>query len=218
MKKLCVICVLLLGCNSYHPDFRSSNCSVVKSTGGATVTCPDGSSQFISDGSTGATGPQGGTGATGQNGTNGSNGHSSLIKSTPADVSLCSNGGYVFTSGLDVNDDSILQITEVTSSAVICNGTNGSNGTNAPPTPFTPAGLVEPCASDPNNPSASDLANPNLEVFLKLSNGMLIASVSLNLDGYDTHFGVVTAGTWISTGINSNCTFTVDSNGYITRH
>jgi hypothetical protein len=220
MKKLYVICFLLMGCHHYHTVvIPAQNCTVKQATGGVVVSCPDGSSQFVPNGATGPQGnpgSDGSNGTNGNNGTNGTNGHSTLIVSVPAEQSLCPAGGYVFTSGTDLNDDSVLQVTEVTSTAVVCNGTNGTNGLNAPPTPFTPASLVEPCAANPNNPSAADLANPNLEVFLKLANGMLIASVSKNLSGEDTHFGVVTPGTWESTGINSNCVFTVDANGNIT--
>lgn len=233
---LVFVSILLLSCeNPNFEEFKSTTtCTVKAVTGGSQITCPDGTTQFVPDGQTGSTGAKGDTGSKGDPGdpgssgskgdpgTPGSNGHNSLISVATADSSLCTNGGSVFSMGTDLNDDATLELTETTSTAVVCNGNNGSNGhdgNNAPPTPFTPVALVEPCATNPNNPSATDLANPNLEIFLKMSSGLLLATVSANQAGLNTHIGVVAPGmNWVSTGIGSNCVFSVDSTGTITRH
>lgn len=236
MKYILMLAVsaFIVSCEHAHDySFNSSACTVKQVTGGAQITCPDGTTQFVSNGTDGSTGPQGNTGAAGTagsngtngtngsngtngtNGTNGSNGHNALVGSSVADPSVCSNGGSVYTMGTDSNDDSTLELTEVSTTAVVCNGTNG---VNAAPTPFSTVSLVEPCAADPNHPTVVELANPNLEVFLKLANGELLASVSSDMQGDYTHLGAVAPNmTWQSTGIGSNCTFTVDSSGNITK-
>jgi hypothetical protein len=115
-------------------------------------------------------------------------------------------------SGLDLNSNGTLDLSEVVKTAVVCNGTNG---TNAPPTPFTPTGIIAPCAADPMHPTVAELSNPALEIFLQLSNGTVLDSFSQNISGYNTHFGVLSNGTYESTGAG-NCTFTFH-NGVITR-
>lgn len=186
------------------------------------------------------TGPQGppgtpGVGTTGPQGPAGSNGHSVAFKITAADVSLCSNGGNVISAGLDLNDDLTLQTSEIQQVAIICDGTNGTNGTNgsngtngtngsngtngnngsngtnghdgsdAPPTAFTPVGLINPCG---DAPGVYD------EVFLKLANGMVIASFSDSANGKNTRFSVLVPGTYVTTDGDS-CVFSVDASGNI---
>lgn len=165
-------------------------------------------------GSTGATGPQGDPGS------NGSNGHSAAFSMAAADSSLCPTGGSVISMGVDLNDDGILEVSETTQVATVCNGlngTNGTNGTNAPPTPFTPVAILAPCAKNPMSPTTAELSNPDLEVFLKLQNGTVIDSFSETVSGYNTHFGVLSPGAYESTGA-TNCTFTYNANGTITRN
>ncbi|MEO7978676.1 MAG: hypothetical protein ABI657_16140, partial [Flavobacterium sp.] len=41
----------------------------------------------------------------------------------------CANGGTKVETGLDTNSDGTLQVSEVTATNYVCNGTNGSNGT-----------------------------------------------------------------------------------------
>lgn len=84
-------------------------------------------------------------------------------------------------------------------------GAQGPAGTPAPATPFTPVALVNPCG---DNPSIRD------EVFLRLSNGMLLASFSDNASGLNTRFILLTTGTYQTTD-NDNCVFSVDVNGNI---
>lgn len=67
---------------------------------------------YICNGETGAIGPAG---------------HDALTNMTLA-LSGCPNGGYIFTAGTDLNDDQILDLTEVTVTNLICHGVNGSDG------------------------------------------------------------------------------------------
>lgn len=141
---------------------------------------------------------------------NGTNGYNALVQQGLVDTSVCPAGGYIFNMGDDTNRDGLLNYNEVTSSAVVC------NGTNAPATPFSPVGLLAPCAADPMHPTAIELSNPDLEVFLSLSNGTVLDSYSETISGYNTHFGVLSPGTYISTGAG-NCTFTY-SNGVVSKN
>lgn len=172
----------------------------------------------------GKDGLSGAVGDSGLNGLPGSNGHSAVFSQSVADISLCSNGGTVITAGVDLNDNSLLDVSETKAVAVNCNGLNGSNGldgtngqdgqnghdgADAPATPFTPVAIVSACGGDINN--------PNNEVFIRMSNGTLIGTVSENVGGLNTHLGVVAPGAYISTGSNgSGCNFTVNLDGSVT--
>jgi len=224
-----LVLVLMTACGSGFETIQHAgpvNCSVSKVGNVATVTCPDGSQTTIQDGQTGPqgqTGATGQTGQTGQAGQNGQNGHSAAFSQGVADSSLCQNGGTVISLGVDLNDNGKLDPNEVTQIATVCNGLNGQNGANgtnghdAPPSPFNIVSLLAPCAADPMHPTASELSNPDLEIFEKLQNGTILDSFSENISGYDTHFGVLSPGTYESTGAG-NCIFSVDSAGIISRH
>lgn len=219
MRKILML-LLLTSCG---PNFRSVqftnvNCHVSRNEGITTINCPDGSITTIKDGQDGI------TGSTGNSGTNG---HSAAFSQSSVDTSVCTNGGYAISAGVDLNDNHLLELTETTQVAIICNGlngqngsngstgatgqagTNGTNGTNgqdAPPTAFTPVGLVDPCGDAPGRYD---------EVFLKLANGMLLASFSDNANGMNTRFSVLTPGSYGTTD-GDNCVFTVNSSGVIT--
>jgi hypothetical protein len=63
---------------------------------------------------------------------NGSNGLSTLVLITnEAAGANCSNGGKKVEAGKDANSNSILEASEVTTSAYVCNGANGGSGTSA---------------------------------------------------------------------------------------
>lgn len=149
----------------------------------------------------------------GKDGVNGSNGHSALVEATSAIT--CTNGGSMIVSGTDKNDDGTLQLVEITAQFTICNGldgadgqngtngTNGVDGQNAPPTSFTPVAILDPCG---------DTAGIYDEVFLKLSNGTVLASFSDNVNGYNTRWSILVAGSYVTTD-NSHCYFSVDAQG-----
>jgi len=52
----------------------------------------------------------------------------SLINITPETTGNCSNGGYKIETGIDTNNNGILDSNEVQSTNFICNGTNGNDG------------------------------------------------------------------------------------------
>jgi len=163
------------------------------------------------DGRNGVDGQPGAPGAPGQDG------HVSLL-TLVSGAPTCANGGTTILAGIDLDDDLVLAGEEVRQSSEICNGLNGQDGANgqdgqdgadgqdAPPTPFTPVGLVNPCG---DAPGIYD------EVFIRLSNGTMIASFSENSNGKNTRFSVLIAGTYVTTD-GDNCQFTVDSMGNIT--
>lgn len=79
-------------------------------------------------GKDGSPGNPGAAGTDGAPGSSGSNGHSSLV-SLLGTAPSCLNGGLTVLSGLDTNDDSILESAEVQFSSVLCNGSDGQPGT-----------------------------------------------------------------------------------------
>lgn len=129
-------------------------------------------------------------GSNGTNGTNGTNGHSAAIKTTAADHTACSNGGSVISLGDDLNNNGVLDASEVTNAVVVCNGsngspghdgtnglngTNGTNGTNgrdAPIAQFQPVLPITPCGAN---------SSQYKEVLLALSGGQILSEFnSLN--------------------------------------
>ena len=69
--------------------------------------------------------------STGSDGTDGTNGKNSLISTTTESSGAnCTTGGLKIQSGLDSDEDGVLDSAEVTATTYICNGSNGSNGSN----------------------------------------------------------------------------------------
>ena len=69
--------------------------------------------------------------STGSDGTDGTNGKNSLISTTTESSGAnCTTGGLKVQSGLDSDEDGVLDSTEVTATTYVCNGSNGSNGSN----------------------------------------------------------------------------------------
>jgi hypothetical protein len=82
-------------------------------------------------GLTGATGPQGSAGVNGINGTNGIDGQNNLAKTTIESAGAnCATGGMKVEYGLDVNNNSVLDVPEINASLTkyICNGASGAQG------------------------------------------------------------------------------------------
>lgn len=147
-------------------------------------------------------GPMGIPGAPGAPGADGSNGHNALadvLEQVNGGGSSCVNGGFTLLTGTDLNDNMLLDISEIVYTKDVCNGLNGSN---APATPYTPVGLVDPCG---------DKANVFDEVFIRMANGQLLASFSDNANGLNTRFSLITPGSYRTTD-GSNCYFSVDNN------
>jgi hypothetical protein len=169
-------------------------------------------SQVLCNGLDGSDGVSGSDGQDGIDGTNGVNGHNALAEViAPIDGggSSCTNGGVTLVTGVDLNDNTALELTEVTHTKDVCNGidgtngVNGLNGLNAPPTPYTPVGLVDPCG-----PSGGFD-----EVFVKMANGELVASFSDNSSGKNTRFSVIKSGLNYVTTDGDSCYFSVDALG-----
>jgi hypothetical protein len=195
--------IIATACCRSRIDFTADqgNCTVTAMATSSIITCPNGTSSTLS------------------NGVNGVDGLSAAISRSVADSSLCPAGGSIISFGLDKDKNGILGNNEVTQVALVCNGLSGVDGkagSNAPPTPFSIVSLLAPCAANPMAPTALELLNPDLEIFERLQNGVIISSYSENINGYNTHFGVLSPGTYMSTGA-VNCTFKLDVSGQITR-
>ena len=67
--------------------------------------------------------------STGSDGTDGTNGKNSLVTTTTESSGAnCTTGGLRIQSGLDSDEDGVLDSAEVTATTYVCNGSNGSNG------------------------------------------------------------------------------------------
>lgn len=138
------------------------------------------------------TGPQGLAGADGSNGLN------SIIDTINAPVNVCPNEGFIFTSGLDKNGNGVLDTSEVTSSAVICNG--------APVSQFTPTQPISPCG-----PNSSQYK----EVLLGLAGGQLLSEFTGNTSNAGSVRNTLLSDGNYSDTDDSACNFSVttDSSG-----
>lgn len=170
-----------------------------------------------SPGPKGDRGDPGTSGSAGADGKQGQDGYSIVTSSTQLEVGhvLCPTGGTLLRIARDLNRNGTLDnVDDNQLIATICNGADGSNGKdgkdgvdgqNAPASPFTPVAIIDPCG---DAPGIWD------EVFLRMSNGTLLASFSDSASGQNTRFSVLTAGSYVTTD-NSHCYFNVDSNGAI---
>lgn len=170
------------------------SCSVLDTNDGAIIMCQDGTSVEIKDGES-ITGP------TGPSGNDGINSVTSLLDVLPSQG--CVNGGTMFSVGLDINRNNVLDVNEVVHASLICNGTNGQNAIISP---FTPVDIIDPCGDTPNQFD---------EILIRLANGMILADISKNMSGDYTRLGIIPSGNWITTD-ETNCHFTVLSNGTVT--
>lgn len=158
-------------------------------------------SSYVCNGSNGT------NGINGTNGTNGSNGVDGINGTNGADGVNGTNGtdGINGTNGIDgTNGANGVDGQDGTDGVNGTNGTNGQDGAAAPASPFTPVALVDPCG---DAPGIYD------EVFIKMANGLLVASFSDTAAGHNTRFSILTPGSYTTTD-GDNCTFTV-SPGFI---
>lgn len=147
------------------------------------VSIPSGCAKPTEKGSTqGATGSQG------------SNGHTSLISAQSASVSLCVNGGTIYNSGVDLNDNGILDGSEVTQNSIVC------NGQNAPVSQFTPSIPITPCGANSSNFK---------EVLLGLTGGGVLSEFTGNAsNAASVRNSLLPDGNYSDTD-DSACNFTV---------
>ena len=78
------------------------------------------------DGEDGEDGQDGTDGNDGQDGQAGDNGHSTLVVTSP-DSEVCPDGGIKIEIGLDLNDNLILDVDEITSTEYVCDGEDGDS-------------------------------------------------------------------------------------------
>lgn len=156
------------------------------------------------DGANGDPGAVGPTGSDGLSGPPGSDGYSIVFESFAAIT--CPTGGTTFLFAIDTDRSADWGPFDANQrSATVCNGLNGEDGEDAPPTQFTPVEIVDPCG---DSPGVLD------EVFLRLADGTLLASVSDNSSGQNTRFGILVPGSWTTTD-GSVCHFTVTAQGEV---
>ena len=190
--------LLIIGCSQTAPT--ATTCTVVKSATGVQITCPDGTEATISNGAAGSQGAAGPQGTAGSNGTNGSNGHDALavvLSSADGGGLSCANGGVTILTGTDRNDDGLLEGSEVSSSADVC------DGADAPPTSLTPVQAIAPCGV---------ASSPYKEVLLVLSDGEVLASYSDSASGANTRLALLPDGSYVDTDASS-CQFSLATNG-----
>ena len=162
----------------------------------------------VCNGSQGIQGPQGPTGPqglAGSNGSNGSNGHSAAFSETVADVTACPTGGTVINMGIDANGNSVLEVSEITQVAIVCNGLNGIDAHSAQ---FIPVMPITPCGSN-SSPDGFK------EVLLALSGGGILSEFTGNTsDAGSVRNTLIPDGSYYDTDAGQ-CNFSVstDSNG-----
>lgn len=144
----------------------------------------------------GVAGQNGAAGETGAAGPAGANGHNAVFSIVPANTEVCSNGGSVIMMALDIHNTGVYSAElPQQQSATIC---NGSNGMNAEPSPYQIVDVITPCG----------VTVANKEVLLRLQNGQLLATVSDNVNGYNTRLAFVVDGNYVNTD-PSACTFSI---------
>lgn len=129
-------------------------------------------------------------------------GHSAIIKTVDSDPN-CLNGGSLVLFGTDLNDDGILQATEVISSTDLCDGLDGAPATQPQ---FTPVIAITPCG--PNSSSYK-------EVLLGLTGGGIFSEIITNAsDDTTIRNTLLPDGSYYDTD-SSRCDFTISaaSNG-----
>lgn len=175
-------------------------------------------------------GPKGDTGAMGPAGLNG---HSALfgpITSSPQEncptsgIDSHGNYGFVFTLGVDLNDNGFLDNNEIQQIAIVCNGVNGtqgapgiagqngSNGTNGTNgvqgipgvSPlYSPVIIIQPCGG---------ASSPYKEVLLGLSGGSILSEFSGSSNALTVRNTLLPDGGYEDTD-DSFCTFSVSTDG-----
>jgi hypothetical protein len=163
----------------------------------------------------GLNGTNGTNGNNGTNGSNGTNGHSAAFSQASADHTSCANGGIVVNMGVDLNNNGLLDTSEIKQVAVVCNGNTGQKGDTGAtgqtgPTGYTPEFApvmpITPCSAS---------SSQYKEVLLGLEGGQILSEFSgspTNADLVRNTF--IPDGSYFDTD-NSQCYFTVStySNG-----
>jgi trimeric autotransporter adhesin len=129
----------------------------------------------------GKQGPVGPQGVPGPQGTQGIAGLKSLVKTTaePAGAN-CANGGQKVESGVDANNNNVLDAAEITATGYTCNGNNGTvlnawnitgNTSTNPATHFIGTADNQPLRFKVNNSWAGEIHPSNANLFFGLNAG-----------------------------------------------
>lgn len=141
----------------------------------------------------------------GDKGDTGDSGYNSLIETNrvESDFVLCpSKSGVLIVSGIDMNRDSVLNVSEITSSTFLCDGIDGENTSL---TDYTFVEIIIPC----------DNIEPYSEILFRMANGQLVASFSDSLGGAFTRLSIIVPGTY-QTSDKNNCVFQVSEDNEVT--
>lgn len=201
IKTILILSLTLMACSpEVHYQIVAHNCTQAQEANGVRITCPDGSSTFVANGTNGndgqsITGPQGPAGPGGSSGVNGSNGHSALITSIVGPSDTSTRHCTLILGGTDWNDNSILSAGEVTMQTETCDGT--------PAPAFTPVSYVDFCSP----------ARNWSEVGIKIGN-VIIASMSSNDQGDLTRFVKIIPASYRTTD-GYSCNFSVLADGTV---
>jgi hypothetical protein len=123
--------------------------------------------------------------------------HVVLVKSYPQNTG-CPSGGSLLLAGPDLNDDGVLQFSEIAVSADVCNTVDNTRPT--PPT-FTPVTLITPCGPNSTVHKQPLLGLQGGRIFSEFShgsNGLPVRGTLLpdgkyyNADSFQCDFTVVT--------------------------
>ena len=181
-------------------DGKDGTSASIAGTPASTTDCPTGGTTYTVTNGTGA--PQSRAICNGADGQTGP-AAAGVVFSTVAVAPSCPAGGTTILMANDTNHNGQLDLSDANlQTSVIC---NGAAGVDAQASPFQIQSIVNPCGD-----------NPNLydEVFMRLNNGMLIASFSDNANGANTRFSILAPGTYVTTD-GDNCQFTIDSQGVV---
>jgi len=154
------------------------------------------STSYICNGTNGFNGSNGMDGA---NGTNGANGLNTLVNmSVEPNGSNCGNGGSKTLSGLDINKNGLLDISEINSTTYVCNGINAINGAKS-----LIALSVEPAGAKCANGGSK--ATSGLDINM---NGLLdVSEVTTETYVCNGINGLNTLVSLVSEPVSSNCAF-----------
>ena len=122
---------------------RDGNLDAVEVTQTQTVCNGETGAQGVAGptGAPGAAGPVGPVGPAGADGVAGTPGYSSLTQLLPEPPGgNCGAGGQLIRTGLDLNNNGVLEVGEYTSSQYLCNGAGGATGAQGPVGATGPAG------------------------------------------------------------------------------
>lgn len=209
MKYLYVLSlsILLGSCGHLNQGPPGEPCSVSKTGTQTSINC-SGSITVITDGSNGSTGIPG------------LNGHSTAFKLVSADSSMCVTGGSVISIGLDINDNHILESSEIGSVAVVCNGAVGPQGVQGTTGATGSIGIqgvrgIAGVDATPVTPVqfCTQYTSSTYPEYGFIIQGKLYATYS---NGQYAWTSYVPPGTYVSSSVPSPCQFTVNAQGQVT--